>query len=189
MATANKPCFRALKPSLSHYTPRQNNKCRTPFIPIALNEEVYVIRSWLRQLLRFIFRDPGPVNQCKMVQNGVVLHDLGAFPRFCPSRLTAFFSSSLIFFSGQINQSQSLFTYAQNETASTFAIPDFLPMFGDNITWQNDTIRKQAEEACGSDNECLFDVASTNDLTVGQATKDIGTKLTKESKTLGMTFL
>ncbi|XP_067053673.1 fibrillin-2-like isoform X3 [Acropora muricata] len=84
----------------------------------------------------------------------------------------------------QINQSQSLFTYAQNETASTFAIPDFLPMFGDNITWQNDTIRKQAEDVCGSDNECLFDVASTNDLALGQATKDIGTKLTKESKSL-----
>ena len=140
----------------------------------------------------FILRDPGAINQCKTVQNGVesvVLHDLGHFPRFCSSRITAFFSSSLIFFSGQINQSQSLFTYAQNETASTFAIPDFLPMFGDNITWQNDTIRKQAEDACGNDYECLFDVASTNDLTVGQVTKDIGTKLTKESKTLGMTFL
>jgi len=84
----------------------------------------------------------------------------------------------------QINQAQSLFTYAQNENTSTYAIPDFLPMFGDNITWQNDTIRKQAEEVCGSDNECLFDVASTNDLDVGQATKDIGNQLSKELKTL-----
>ncbi|XP_044174744.1 uncharacterized protein LOC114975818 isoform X3 [Acropora millepora] len=84
----------------------------------------------------------------------------------------------------QISQSQSLFTYAQNENTSTYAIPDFLPMFGDNITWQNDTLRKQAEDVCGSDNECLFDVAATNDLDVGQATKDIGNQLSKELKTL-----
>ncbi|XP_074618589.1 uncharacterized protein LOC141877470 isoform X2 [Acropora palmata] len=84
----------------------------------------------------------------------------------------------------QINQSQSLFTYAQNENTSTYAIPDFSPMFGDNITWQNDDLRKQAEEECGNDKECLFDVASTNDLSVGQATKDIGNQLSKELKTL-----
>ena len=95
----------------------------------------------------------------------------------------------MIFFSGQINESQSLFTYAQNENASTYAIPDFTPMFGDNITWQNETIRKEAEALCGNDNECLFDVASTNDLSVGLATKDIGSQLSKELKTLGMTFL
>ena len=95
----------------------------------------------------------------------------------------------LFFFSGQINHSQSLFTYAQNETASTFAIPDFSPMFGDNITWQSDALRKQAEEVCGSDRECLYDVASTNKLSVGQATKQIGNQLSKELKTLGMTFL
>ena len=62
-------------------------------------------------------------------------------------------------------------------------------MFGDNIIWQNDTIRKQAEDVCGSDNECLFDIASTNDLSVGQATKDIGNQLSKELKTLGINFL
>ena len=117
------------------------------------------------------------------------IHDLGDFPRFCPSQLTAFSSSPLIFFPGQINQSQSLFTYAQNENTSTYAIPDFSPMFGDNITWQNEALRKQAEDECGSDKECLFDVASTNDLSVGQATKDIGNQLSKELKTLGMTFL
>ena len=62
-------------------------------------------------------------------------------------------------------------------------------MFGDNITWQNDNIRKKAEEVCVSDQACLFDAASTNDLSVGQATKDIGNQLSKELETLGMTFL
>ena len=62
-------------------------------------------------------------------------------------------------------------------------------MFGDNITWQNDALRKQAEEVCGSDKACFFDVASTNELSVGQATKDIGNQLSKELKTLGMTFI
>ena len=62
-------------------------------------------------------------------------------------------------------------------------------MFGDNITWQSDALRKQAEAQCGSDKECLYDVASTNDLDVGKATKDIGNQLSRELKTLGMTFL
>ena len=62
-------------------------------------------------------------------------------------------------------------------------------MFADNITWQNETVRRKAEAQCGSDKECEFDAASTNDLSVGLATKETGNQLTKELKTLGMTFL
>ena len=86
---------------------------------------------------------------------------------------------------GQINQSQSLFTYGYNESAATFSKPDFEPMFADNITWHNDSLRQKAEDECGDDNECLFDVASTNDLSVGMVTKDISIQLVNESKTLG----
>ena len=85
---------------------------------------------------------------------------------------------------GQINESQSLFTYAQNESVHTFADPDFVPMFSDNIMWYNDSVRQAAEAQCGDDHECLFDVASTNDLSVGIATKDISIQLVNESRIL-----
>jgi len=57
-------------------------------------------------------------------------------------------------------------------------------MFADNITWQNDSLRVKAEEECGEDYECLFDVASTNDLSVGVVTKDISIQLVNESNAL-----
>ncbi|XP_022809823.1 mucin-like protein [Stylophora pistillata] len=84
----------------------------------------------------------------------------------------------------QINQSQSLFTYADNKSVASFSDLDFVPMFADNITWQNDSIEQEAKAQCGDDHECLFDVASTNDLSVGLATKDISVQLVNESKQL-----
>jgi len=84
----------------------------------------------------------------------------------------------------QINQSQSLFTYADNESVDTFARPDFVPMFADNITWYNESVRLAAVYQCGNDLECLFDVASTNDLSVGMVTKDISIQLVNESNIL-----
>ena len=67
----------------------------------------------------------------------------------------------------------------------TFARPDFVPMFADNITWYNESVRRAAEAQCGNDLECLFDVASTNDLSVGMVTKDISIQLVDESNLLG----
>ena len=90
---------------------------------------------------------------------------------------------------GQINESQSLFTYGQNESVNAFARPDFEPMFADNITWQNDTLKRVAEAQCGEDNDCLFDVASTNDLSVGVLTKDINFQLVNETNSLGKPIL
>ena len=68
---------------------------------------------------------------------------------------------------------------------STFAKLDFEPMFADNITWQNASLRLAAEAQCGDDYECLFDVASTRDLSVGMVTKDINIQLVNETNTLG----
>ena len=57
-------------------------------------------------------------------------------------------------------------------------------MFADNITWKNDSFREKAEAECGDDHECLFDVASTNDLSVGLVTKKISIQLVNESNAL-----
>ena len=90
----------------------------------------------------------------------------------------------ITFHLGQINGSQSLFAYGNNESVDTFANPDFKPMFADNITWHNDSLRLEAVEQCGDDHECLFDVASTNDLSVGMVTKNISVQLVNESNAL-----
>ena len=67
---------------------------------------------------------------------------------------------------------------------ANFSKPDFEPMFADNITWHNDSLRQKAEDQCGNDQECLFDVASTNDLSLGLVTKDISIQLVNETKQL-----
>ena len=67
---------------------------------------------------------------------------------------------------------------------ASFSDPDFEPMFADNITWHNDSLRQKAEDQCGNDHECLFDVASTNDLSLGLVTKDISIQLVNETKQL-----
>ena len=91
----------------------------------------------------------------------------------------------MTFFAGQINQSKSLFTYGLNESVVTFSNPDFEPMFADNITWNNVSLEREAQKECGDDHECLFDVASTSDLSVGMVTKDISIQLVNDSNTLG----
>ena len=96
-----------------------------------------------------------------------------------------FLAYSTHFFSGQINQTQSLFTYAQNESVETFAKSDFTPMFVEDITWYNNSVRELAEAQCGNDIECLFDAAATNDVSIGIVTKDINIQLVNESNTLG----
>ena len=68
---------------------------------------------------------------------------------------------------------------------ATYSDPEFEPMFADNIKWHNDSLKQKAEAQCGDDHECLFDVASTNDLSVGMVTKDISVQLVNESNTLG----
>jgi len=67
----------------------------------------------------------------------------------------------------------------------SFSFPDFVPMFADNITWHNNSLKVKAEEECGDDHECLFDAASTNDLSVGMVTKGISVQLVNESNKLG----
>lgn len=67
----------------------------------------------------------------------------------------------------------------------SFAKSDFTPMFVEDITWYNDSVRELAEAQCGNDIECLFDAAATNDVSVGIVTKDINIQLVNESNTLG----
>ncbi|XP_078352119.1 mucin-like protein [Oculina patagonica] len=84
----------------------------------------------------------------------------------------------------QITDAESLFTYGPNENVSTFANASFEPMFVENIKWADNATREAAETACGSDVVCLFDAASTNDVTIGTNSKDVNVQLVKENEAL-----
>lgn len=49
----------------------------------------------------------------------------------------------------------------------------YVPMFIDNITWTNDSFRRQAEIVCGNNTHCLFDAAVTVDKSFGMSTKEL----------------
>ena len=86
---------------------------------------------------------------------------------------------------GQITDEQSLFTYAPGENVSTFANASFEPMFVEDIVWADNATRDEAFAACDDDVACLFDAASTNDVSIGTNSKDINVQLVKENEELG----
>lgn len=86
-----------------------------------------------------------------------------------------------MFVLGQVDNSNSLFTYKEGEDVSTFVNPSFKPMFIEDINWGNDSLRLQAEAACKGDISCLFDAASTGDLSIGLSTQQIGSQLVNDS--------
>ena len=92
---------------------------------------------------------------------------------------------SLLYNLGQITDEESLFTYGQGQSVATFANASFQPMFSDQIQWADDATRDAAILACDGDVACLFDAASTNDVSLGTNSKDINVQLEKENEELG----
>ncbi|RMX36464.1 hypothetical protein pdam_00010052, partial [Pocillopora damicornis] len=84
----------------------------------------------------------------------------------------------------QVDNRSSLFTYKPGESLKTFENASFVPMFLEDLSFPNDTLRKQAEEACQGDLNCLFDSASTKDVSMGANTKAMSSTLEKESSSL-----
>ncbi|XP_067018613.1 mucin-like protein isoform X3 [Acropora muricata] len=84
----------------------------------------------------------------------------------------------------QITDQESLFTYGPGENVSTFANATFEPMFVEDIKWADNDTEAQAKKQCNSDVACLFDAASTNDVSIGVASREINIKVEKENKQL-----
>ena len=83
-----------------------------------------------------------------------------------------------------MDNTSTLFTYKPGKSVETFKNESFVPMFVEDLYFANDTLRKQAEEACQGDINCLFDSASTNDVSIGASTKAVSAILEKESSSL-----
>ena len=80
----------------------------------------------------------------------------------------------------------TLFTYSPGENMSTYSNPSIVPIFLDEpINFTTDALRIQAELTCQGDVNCLFDIASTGDVSVGASTKQVAIQLESESKALG----
>lgn len=78
-----------------------------------------------------------------------------------------------------------MFTYGPNEGVHTFANASFKPMFVEAIKWADNATEQAAKAACGGDAVCLFDAASTNDVSIGTNSKEVNVKLVEENKKLG----
>ena len=77
-----------------------------------------------------------------------------------------------------------MFTYGPNENVSTFQNESFVPMFVEDIVWADNDTKADAEAKCGGDVACLFDAASTNDVSVGLNSQAVQVKLVEENKQL-----
>jgi len=70
---------------------------------------------------------------------------------------------------GQITEEESIFTYASNESVSTFSHPNHMPPFMDEI---NSRLEENSAlvEICQNNTQCLFDADQTGDVNVGMDT-------------------
>ena len=68
-----------------------------------------------------------------------------------------------------------------------YKCPDvFIPIFSEEaLASINETLRIQAEEVCGEDVSCLFDIAATENLAIGQSTLSESTQIQNEIAILG----
>ena len=62
----------------------------------------------------------------------------------------------------------SLFTYGVGESWGAFYSPTFVPSY--EAVFLDDTLEEQANQLCGNDQFCLFDVAATERLDIGLTT-------------------
>ena len=66
---------------------------------------------------------------------------------------------------------ESLFTYQPGETWTTFYDPYFVPIY--RPVFSDNTLEQQATAVCGTDLECLFDMAATGRMDIGQVSVEI----------------
>ena len=82
-------------------------------------------------------------------------------------------------------ENTTLFTYNPGENTRTYANVSFVPIFLDEpINFATDALRVAAELTCQGDVNCLFDIASTGDVSVGDSTKQVAVQIESESQAL-----
>ena len=62
----------------------------------------------------------------------------------------------------------SIFTYSVGQNWSTYYFPDFEPVF--EISFTDPALQQAADEVCGDDFCCRFDIATTHSTAIGLST-------------------
>ena len=61
-------------------------------------------------------------------------------------------------------------------------------MFLDELTFENNALESEANAVCNGDINCLFDAASTKDVSMGKSTVEVAIKFEEESKMTSKCF-
>ncbi|XP_028401634.1 mucin-like protein [Dendronephthya gigantea] len=81
----------------------------------------------------------------------------------------------------RLSDSDNLFVNTSVDS-DFFCRNDYMPIFANNVTFPNETLKAAAEEICGNDMNCLFDIAATLSTTFGQTTKNSSAALQSDNK-------
>lgn len=65
---------------------------------------------------------------------------------------------------------RSLFTYGPSGDWDSFHNTNYVPAF--EPTFSTPELEKQANEVCGNDQLCIFDIAATGDVSIGSSTME-----------------
>ncbi|XP_035666785.1 uncharacterized protein LOC118409686 isoform X6 [Branchiostoma floridae] len=71
--------------------------------------------------------------------------------------------------SWQVLPVTSLFHYDAGQSVDTFQDDTFVPTFGDEVENADPVLLQQAQDKCGDNQECMYDVLQTGDVAVGEA--------------------
>ena len=84
-----------------------------------------------------------------------------------------FLNDIFILLIGATAANDSLFTYEEGMTHSSYFDFGYVPIFldKDDLVFENVTLGKQARDACGDNKQCLFDIFTTGKVSIRMASK------------------
>ena len=86
----------------------------------------------------------------------------------------------------KLNTNNSIFSYLDGFSIKNFMNATFEPKFvSDGIVFQNSTLEELAKQQCGNNTNCLFDVSTTGELTIGR----MSFEFTKALETMNKSIL
>ncbi len=80
---------------------------------------------------------------------------------------------------GQVEASESLFTYPEGMTTEDFAVLDHDPPYLDEVVANASA---EVLQMCGDNDECIFDSIETGDINIGLETKLMISKINEDEK-------
>ena len=91
---------------------------------------------------------------------------------------------------GRVQENETLYRNIDDDEESFRCPVGYIPVFAEEaLASLNETTLRAAEAVCGNDVTCLFDIAATGNLAIGQSTLSENAELTNEVNDLGKILL